>query len=86
MVGCGDIPTKEALAATTLLRIHFLDLKIRFINVIDRFSFAIDVINRVSKLTMVGSYAKQLFRYRQIEYRHYAHENGVDLPEENDWI
>ena len=30
MAGCGDIPTKEALAATALLREHFPDLKIRF--------------------------------------------------------
>lgn len=37
MVGCGDIPTKEALAATALLREQFPDLKIRFINVIDLF-------------------------------------------------
>ncbi len=37
MVGCGDIPTKEALAATALLREHFPELKIRFINVVDLF-------------------------------------------------
>jgi len=35
MAGCGDVPTKEALAATALLREHFPDLKIRFINVVD---------------------------------------------------
>ena len=163
MVGCGDIPTKEALAATALLRQHFPELKIRFINVVDlfrmttdsehphglsdwdfdslftkdkpiifnfhgypwlihrlayrrtnhpnlhvrgykekgnintplelaidnevdRFSLAIDVINRVPKLTVAGAHAKQLFRDRQIECRAYAHEHGVDLPEENDWV
>lgn len=37
MVGCGDIPTQEALAATALLREHFHDLKIRFVNVVDLF-------------------------------------------------
>ena len=37
MVGCGDIPTQEALAATALLREHFPDLKIRFVNVVDLF-------------------------------------------------
>ncbi|MBT8132535.1 MAG: phosphoketolase family protein, partial [Gammaproteobacteria bacterium] len=37
MVGCGDIPTKEALAATALLREHFPDLRVRFINVVDLF-------------------------------------------------
>ncbi len=162
MVGCGDIPTKEALAATALLRTHFPELKIRFINVVDlyrmtsdtahphglsdrdfdslfttdkpiifnfhgypwlihrlayrrtnhanlhvrgykekgnintplelaienevdRFSLAIDVIDRVPKLKISGAHAKQLFRDRQIECRAYAHEHGVDLPEEHNW-
>ena len=35
MACAGDIPTKEALAATVLLRENFPDLKIRFINVVD---------------------------------------------------
>lgn len=35
MASAGDIPTKEALAAVVLLREHFSDLKIRFINVVD---------------------------------------------------
>jgi len=35
MACAGDIPTKEALAAVTMLREHFHDLKIRFINVVD---------------------------------------------------
>ncbi len=163
MVGCGDIPTKEALAATAMLREHFSDLKIRFINVVDlfrmtskiehphglsdrdfdslfttdkpiifnfhgypwlihrlayrrtnhknlhvrgykergnintplelaienevdRFSLAIDVINRVPKLKVAGAHAKQLFRDKQIECRLYAHEHGVDLPDEDNWI
>lgn len=163
IAGCGDIPTKEALAATAMLREHFPDLKIRFINVIDlyrmtaetehphglsdrdfdslftidkpiifnfhgypwlihrlayrrtnhnnlhvrgykergnintplelaienevdRFSLAIDVINRVPKLKVAGAHAKQLFRDRQIECRLYAHEQGVDLPEEDEWV
>ncbi len=162
MVGCGDIPTKEALAATALLREHFPDLKIRFINVvdlfrmttpeahphglsqrdydslfttdkpvifnfhgypwlihrlaykrhnhehlhvrgykergnintplelaieneIDRFSLAIEVINRVPPLQVAGAHVKQRLRDRQIECRLYAHEHGVDLPEENNW-
>lgn len=35
MASAGDIPTKEALAATVLLRQYFPELKIRFINVVD---------------------------------------------------
>lgn len=37
IVGCGDIPTKEALAATALLRTHFPEMRLRFINVVDLF-------------------------------------------------
>ncbi|MEB3338693.1 MAG: phosphoketolase family protein [Leptolyngbyaceae bacterium] len=35
MACAGDIPTLEALAAVDLLRQHFPDLKIRFVNVVD---------------------------------------------------
>ncbi|HNV88770.1 MAG TPA: phosphoketolase family protein [Methylotenera sp.] len=35
MACAGDIPTKEALAATLLLREHFPQLKVRFVNVVD---------------------------------------------------
>ncbi len=162
MVGCGDIPTQEALAATAILREHFPALKIRFINVvdlfkmqpegehphglsdrdfdglftkdkpvifnfhgypwlihrlayrrtnhanlhvrgykekgnintplelamdneIDRYSLAIDVINRVPELQVAGAHVKDSLRDRQIECRAYAHRHGVDLPEVNDW-
>ena len=162
MVGCGDIPTQEALAATALLRKHFDDLKIRFINVvdlfkmqpagehphglsdrdfdslfttdrpiifnfhgypwlihrlayrrtnhkhlhvrgykekgnintplelainneIDRFSLAIDVINRVPRLQVSGAHVKEKLRDMQIDCRNYAHENGIDMPEIRNW-
>lgn len=163
MAGCGDIPTKEALAATALLREHFPELKIRFINVvdlfrmqsaeehphglsdrdfdslftvdrpiifnfhgypwlihrlayrrtnhrnlhvrgykekgnintplelaieneIDRFSLAIDVINRVPGLQVAGAHVKEKLRDMQIDCRAHAHTYGVDMPEINDWV
>ena len=163
MAACGDIPTQEALAATALLREHFPDLKIRFINVvdlfrmtspgehphgladrdfdslftvdkpvifnfhgypwlihrlayrrtnhrnlhvrgykergnintplelameneIDRFSLAIDVINRVPRLQVAGAHVKEMLRDRQIDCRRHAHEHGVDRPSERDWV
>lgn len=162
MVGCGDIPTLEALAATVLLREEFPELKIRFINVvdlfklqphtehphgmsdsdfdslftvdkpiifnfhgypwlvhklayrrtnhdnlhvrgykekgnintpmelainnqIDRFSLAIDVIDRVATLKVAGAHAKERFKNMQISCRNYAYENGVDTPEILTW-
>jgi len=35
LASAGDIPTKEALAAVLILREHFPELKVRFINVVD---------------------------------------------------
>jgi xylulose-5-phosphate/fructose-6-phosphate phosphoketolase len=37
MASAGDVVTLEALAATAILREHFPDLKIRFVNVVDLF-------------------------------------------------
>ena len=162
MACAGDIPTKEALAAVMLLREHFPNLKIRFVNVvdlyrlvpatehphglsdsdfdslftkdkpiifnfhgypwlihrltyrrtnhknlhvrgykekgnintpldlaiqnqIDRFSLAIDVINRVPSLQVAGAHAKEIFRNMQISCLNYAYENGIDKPEINQW-
>ena len=162
IVGCGDIPTKEALAATALLRQGFPDLRIRFVNVVDlfrmtpasehphglsdrdfdslftvdkpvifnfhgypwlihrlayrrtnhrnlhvrgykergnintplelaienetdRFSLAIDVINRVPRLQVAGAHFKERMRDLQIDCRAYAHEHGIDRPEVANW-
>lgn len=162
MVGCGDIPTQEALAATALLREHFDDIKIRFINVIDlfrmttttehphglsnldfdslftqdkpiifnfhgypwlihrlayrhtnhgnlhvrgyiekgsintplelaiqnnidRFSLAIDAINRVPRLQITGAHVKEKLRDMQIDCLNYAYENGVDHVDMQNW-
>jgi xylulose-5-phosphate/fructose-6-phosphate phosphoketolase len=162
MASAGDIPTKEALAATVLLREHFPQLKIRFINVVDlyklvpntehphglsdrdfdslftldkpiifnfhgypwlihrlayrrnnhdnlhvrgykekgsintplelaiqnetdRFSLAIDAINRIPALLVSGAHVKQQLRDMQIECRNYAYEHGIDRPEDDQW-
>jgi xylulose-5-phosphate/fructose-6-phosphate phosphoketolase len=162
MASAGDIPTKEALAAIVLLREHFPQLKIRFINVVDlyklvpstehphglsdqdfdslftldkpiifnfhgypwlihrmayrrhnhdnlhvrgykekgsintplelaiqnetdRFSLAIDAINRIPSLLVSGAHVKQKLRDLQIECRNYAYEYGIDRPEEDKW-
>ncbi|HDY84484.1 hypothetical protein LCGC14_0729380 [marine sediment metagenome] len=162
MVGCGDVPTQESLAAICLLHEQFSDLKIRFINVvdlytlcpetehphglsdydfdslfskdkpiifnfhgypwlihrlayrrtnhknlhvrgykekgsintplelairnqIDRFSLAIDVINRVPRLQVIGAHAKDELRDMQIECSQYAYKHGIDKPEVSNW-
>jgi xylulose-5-phosphate/fructose-6-phosphate phosphoketolase len=162
MASAGDIPTKEALAATVLLRENFPQLKIRFINVVDlyklvpstehphglsdrdfdslftldkpiifnfhgypwlihrlayrrhnhdnlhvrgykekgsintplelaiqnetdRFSLAIDAINRIPALLVSGAHVKQKLHDLQIECRNYAYEHGIDRSEDDHW-
>jgi xylulose-5-phosphate/fructose-6-phosphate phosphoketolase len=162
MASAGDIPTLEALAATTMLRQEFPDLKIRFINVVDlfklqpasehqhglsdrdfdslftrdkpvifnfhgyptlihrltyrranhasihvrgykekgnintplelaiqnqvdRFTLAIDAIDRVPGLAVKGAHAKEKFRNLQIDCQNYAYEHGIDKPEIVGW-
>lgn len=60
-----------------------LDLAIQ--NEIDRFSLAIDVIDRVPGLRVAGAHAKDQLRNMQIEARAYAHEHGIDKPEFDQW-
>ncbi|MFM8294183.1 MAG: phosphoketolase [Microcystaceae cyanobacterium] len=158
----GDIPTKESLAASCILRETFPDLKIRFVNVIDlfrlqpqsehphglsdrdfdslftlnkpvifnfhgypwlihrltyrrhnhpnfhvrgykekgnintpldlaicnqidRFSIAIDVIDRLPKLQVAGAHIKEFLKDEQIACRNYAYEYGIDRPDMVNW-
>jgi xylulose-5-phosphate/fructose-6-phosphate phosphoketolase len=60
-------------------------LELAIENEIDRFSLAIDVINRVPRLQVAGAHAKEKLRDMQIDCRHYAHRHGVDKPEMRDW-
>ena len=60
-------------------------LELAINNQTDRFSLAIDVIDRVEKLRVAGAHAKSKFRKMQIECRNYAHEHGVDKPEMANW-
>jgi len=60
-----------------------LDLAIQ--NQIDRFSIAIDVIDRVPALQVAGAHAKEIFRNMQIDCQAYAYEHGVDKPEVDQW-
>ena len=60
-------------------------LELAIENEIDRFSLAIDAINRVPKLQRVGGHAKEKFRNQQIECVNYAHEHGIDKPDVAAW-
>jgi xylulose-5-phosphate/fructose-6-phosphate phosphoketolase len=162
LASAGDIPTQEALAAISLLRADFPQLKMRYINVvdlfklqpssehphglsdrdfdslftvdkpiifnfhgypwlihrlayrrdnhhnlhvrgykekgnintpmelainneIDRFTLAIEVIERTPKLQKIGAHAKEKYRDHQTDCRNYAYEHGIDMPEIAGW-
>jgi len=60
-------------------------LELAIVNEIDRFSLAIDVINRVPGLSVRGAHAKERLRDLQIDCLNYAHLYGVDKPEAAEW-
>jgi xylulose-5-phosphate/fructose-6-phosphate phosphoketolase len=60
-----------------------LDLAIK--NQIDRFSLAIDVIDRVASLKVAGAHTKEKLRNMQIECQNYAYTYGIDKPEIDAW-
>jgi xylulose-5-phosphate/fructose-6-phosphate phosphoketolase len=60
-------------------------LELAINNQVDRFSIAMDVIDRVPQLKVAGAHAKSKFRDMQIECANYAHEYGVDKPEFSNW-
>ena len=60
-------------------------LELAINNQIDRFTLAMDVIDRTTKLQRIGGHAKEKFRDMQIACRHYAYEHGIDMPEVVGW-
>lgn len=60
-------------------------LELAIINNIDRFSLAIDAIDRVPSLQKIGAHAKERLNNRRIACKQYSHLYGVDEPEASNW-
>jgi xylulose-5-phosphate/fructose-6-phosphate phosphoketolase len=60
-------------------------LELAIQNQVDRFSIAMDVIDRLPGLKVAGAHAKERFRNEQIDCRNYACANGIDKPEILHW-
>lgn len=60
-------------------------LELAIQNQIDRFSIAMDVIDRVPSLQVAGAHAKEEFKNQQLECVNYAHEQGIDMPGILNW-
>jgi xylulose-5-phosphate/fructose-6-phosphate phosphoketolase len=60
-------------------------LELAIDNQIDRFSLAIDVIDRTPKMQGIGAHAKEKYRDQQLDCLRYAHRYGIDRPEIAAW-
>ena len=60
-------------------------LELAIQNEIDRFSLAMDVIDRVPRLKDSGAHVKGWLQDQILEHLAYAKEHGVDKPEIRDW-
>ena len=50
-------------------------------NQVDRYTLAIDAIDRVPSLQARGAHARKRLLNRQLDCRHYAYDQGIDMPE-----
>ena len=55
------------------------------LNDLDRFHLAIDVLDRVPWLRIVGAYAKRALQQKLILHRLHVEATGEDLPEVQNW-
>jgi len=60
-------------------------LELAICNQTDRFSLAIDAIDRMPRFRVTGAGAREALLNRQIACRQHAYEFGIDRPEETDW-
>jgi len=60
-------------------------LQLAINNQTDRFSLAIDAINRVPKLAAIGAHVKDWLKDQICDNLNFAFENGTDKPEITDW-
>ena len=60
-------------------------LELAILNQVDRFNLAIDVIDRVPRLRLIGARGKDSLKDQIIESLNYAHREGIDKEEIRNW-
>ena len=60
-------------------------LELAILNQVDRFNLAIDVIDRLPKLSATGAHTKEWLKDQITDAIGYAHENGIDRKEIREW-
>jgi len=61
-------------------------LELAIQNKIDRFSLVMSAIDLIPQLQVIGAHAREKVRHQQINCCQYAYQQGVDLPEADEWI
>jgi xylulose-5-phosphate/fructose-6-phosphate phosphoketolase len=59
--------------------------ELAIINGVDRYTLAIDVIDRVPRIAGSGAHTKEWLKNQIIESVRYAHEEGIDRDEIREW-
>jgi xylulose-5-phosphate/fructose-6-phosphate phosphoketolase len=59
--------------------------ELAIVNQVDRFNLAIDVIDRVPRLQVIGAHVKEWLRDQIIEHVNYAHAEGIDQEPIRNW-
>jgi xylulose-5-phosphate/fructose-6-phosphate phosphoketolase len=60
-------------------------LELAILNQVDRFNLAIDVIDRVPRLSSIGAHVKEWLKGQIIDSINYAHAEGIDKEEIRTW-
>jgi len=60
-------------------------LELAISNQIDRYSLAMDAIDRLPQLKVAGAHVRELIKNMQLDCLKYAHEYGIDKPEIVNW-
>jgi len=60
-------------------------LELAISNQIDRYSLAMDAIDRLPQLQVAGAHVRELIKNMQLDCLKYAHEYGIDKPEIVNW-
>ena len=60
-------------------------MELAILNQVDRFTLAIDAIDRIPVLKTRGSHARDSLQNLQIDCRNYARAEGIDSPEIINW-
>lgn len=60
-------------------------LELAILNQVDRFNLAIDVIDRVPRLSAVGAHTKEWLKGQIIDSLNHAHQEGIDRDEIRNW-